>query len=116
MAKLKIERGTTYQRSGTYSLDGVLQSLIGATVRFTMKDAVYDDDTADADALLKKNVTNGDAEGNFVIALAPSDTATIEPGNYFYDIKVDVNSDGSIVYPLDDGTIVLEGSPTNRLS
>lgn len=114
MAKLKINRGTTYMRSGTYSKDGVPTSLVGSTIRFTAKDNEYDDSTDDSTAKILKNVTSGDDQGNFEIVINPTDTADLEPGTYYYDIKVK-NSDGT-VYKLDEGTIELDGSPTNRLS
>lgn len=116
MAKLKINRGTTYRRSILYKKDGVVTSLVGATVRFTMKGREFDSDEDDSDAILKKNVTDGTAEGTAVILLNPSDTATLTPKKYFYDIKVDEDSDGVTVFKIDEGTIELDGSPTNRLS
>jgi hypothetical protein len=116
MAKLAINRGTTYTRTVNYSVDGVPTTLVGATVRFTMKTTEYDSDTTDATAVVTKNVTSGTSGGVAVITLNPSDTATLTPGKYFYDIKVDLNSDGVTVYKLDEGTIKLDGSPTNRLS
>lgn len=116
MATLKVNRGTTYIRSGTFSLDGVATSLVGATVRFTMKSDEYDTSTDDSTALIRKNVTTGGADGSFSITLNPSDTATIAPGEYFYDIKVDRYSNGATVYKLDEGKIKLDGSATNRLS
>ena len=57
----------------------------------------------------------GDANGHAEIAIMPNDTATLEPGKYFYDIKVDEYSDAQSVYKLDEGTIKLDGSPTNRV-
>lgn len=114
MANLKINRGTTYTRSGTYSKNGVLQTLVGATVRFTMKSEKYDSDTDDSDAKILKNITDGTAQGAYVITIDPSDTATLEPGKYYYDIKVE-NADGTI-YELDEGTIKLDAGPTNRLN
>jgi hypothetical protein len=116
MAKLKVNRGTTYSRTVNYSVNGVATSLVGATVRFTMKTTEYDSDTADSTALVTKNITNGTSGGVATVTLNPSDTATIEPGTYYYDIKVDVNSNGAVIYKLDEGTIILDGSPTNRLS
>lgn len=116
MANLKINRGTTYTIAGTVKINGVLQDLTPATVRFTMKSAEYDENFTDADALLLKNITDGTAEGAYNIILNPSDTAEIVPGNYFYDIKVDLNSDGVDVYKLEEGKVKLDGSPTNRLS
>lgn len=116
MAKLTIERGTTYSRTVNYKLNGVATTLVSATIRFTMKATPFDTDTTDTSAAVKKNVTNGTAGGVAVITLAPNDTATLAPGKYYYDIKVDVNSDATTIYPLDNGTITLTGSPTNRLS
>jgi hypothetical protein len=81
-----------------------------------MKTTEYDSDTVDSTAVVTKNVTNGTSGGVAVITLNPSDTATRTPGKYFYDIKVDVASDGVTVYKIDEGTIKLDGSPTNRLS
>lgn len=118
MAKLEINRGTTYTKTGTYSKNGVLQDLTNATIRFTMKRTEADSDWDDSDALLQKDVTSFAAPltGAYEILLNPADTAQIAVGKYFYDVKVDVNSDGAEVYKLDEGTIKLDGSPTNRLS
>lgn len=114
MAKLNINRGTTYIRTGTYSVDGVLTSLVGSTIRFTVKTAEYSTDATDTDAVITKNVTDGTSEGAYEIEIEPADTATLTPGKYYYDIKVE-QADGKI-YKLDEGTIKLDGSPTNRLS
>lgn len=116
LANLKINRGTTYSRTLNYSVDGVARTLVGATVRFTMKSSEYDDSTTDSTAVVTKNVTTGTSGGVAIITLNPTDTATLAPGKYFYDIKVDVNSDGATVYKVDEGTIKLDGSPTNRLA
>ncbi len=114
MAKLKINRGTTYTLGLNYQKDGVAETLVGATVRFTMKDVEYDTSTTDATADLLKNVTTGTAGGSAVITIDPADTATMTPGKYYYDIKVE--EAGGEIYKVDEGTIVLDGSPTNRLT
>jgi len=116
MAKLKINRGTTYSRTVNYQENGVATSLVGSTVRFTMKADEWDTDTDDSTALVTKNITSGTSGGVATITLAPADTATITPGEYKYDIKVDKGSLGTTVYKIDEGTVVLDGSPTNRLS
>ena len=116
MAKLKINRGTTYSRTVNYQENGVATSLVGSTVRFTMKADEWDTSTTDSTALVTKNITNGTSGGVATITLTPADTATITPGEYKYDIKVDKGSLGTTVYKIDEGTIVLDGSPTNRLS
>lgn len=116
MARLKINRGTTYHLGYRHTVDGVPTSLVGATVRFTMKPAEWDASADDASAYITKDVIDGDDEGHATITVLPADTATIVPNEYFYDIKVDVNSDGLEVYKMDEGTVELDGSPTNRLS
>lgn len=115
MAQIKVDRGTRYTIGVDYQKNGVAQSLVGSTVRFTMKDKEYDSDANDTSAAVVKNITNGDANGHAEIAIMPNDTATLEPGKYFYDIKVDEYSDAQSVYKLDEGTIKLDGSPTNRV-
>lgn len=114
MAQLKISRGTTYSINYTFQRNGVAASLVGATVRFTVKSTEYSADANDTDAAIVKNITNGTADGSAVITINPTDTALLTPTKYFYDIKVKL-PDGE-VYKTDEGTIKLDGSPTNRLS
>lgn len=113
MATLKINRGTTYSIGVLYKRNGEPYSLVGATVRFTIKTTEFDDNMTDSDAVLLKNVTDGDAEGNATITIDPVDTAEVDPdAEYFYDIKVE-QANGEI-YKIDEGKIKLDGSPTNR--
>lgn len=114
MSQLKIDRGTTYTRTLTYKENGVATTLVGATVRFTVKSAEYDTDADDSDASIIKNVTDGTSGGVAVITIDPADTAELTPGKYFYDIKVE-KATGEI-YKVDEGSIKLDGSPTNRLA
>lgn len=111
---LKINRGTTYTIGLTCQRNGQPATLVGATVRFTVKTSEYDSSTTDATAVITKNITNGTAGGQATITLSPADTATLEPGKYFYDIKV--QEAGGSIYKCVEGTITLDGSPTNRLS
>lgn len=113
---LKIDRGTTYPITFTYQKNGVATSLVGATVRFTVKSNEYDTDDTDASAIVSKNITNGAADGTCTITINPADTQDVDPGTYYYDIKVDEQSNGTLVYKAVEGTIKLDGSPTNRLS
>lgn len=112
MATLKINRGTTYTIGVLYKRDGVATTLVGATVRFTMKTSEWDTSVNDSTADVLKNITTGDAGGNATIILAPADTATLTPDKYYYDIKVE-QANGEI-YKIDEGIVKLDGSPTNR--
>lgn len=114
MAQLKIARGTTYTINFAYLRNGEPETLVGATVRFTVKTSEYDSSTDDSTAVLTKNVNDGTSGGLATISIDPTDTATLDPGNYFYDIKVE-EADGDI-FKVDEGKIKLDGSPTNRLS
>ena len=114
MAKLKINRGTTFPITVNYQRNGVAASLVGATVRFTAKSSEYDTDSTDASAVITKNVTDGTAEGVAVVTIDPSDTATLAPGKYYYDLKVEEAA--GAIYKIEEGTIQLDGSPTNRLN
>lgn len=112
MASLSITRGTTYAIGIQYQKDGVNSTLVGATVRFTMKDEEWDTDTDDTVAEITKNITDGNADGEATITIDPADTADLTPQKYFYDIKVE--EAGGQIYKIDEGTIKLDGSPTNR--
>lgn len=112
MAQFKISRGTTYTIGIIYKRNGVATTLVDAVVRFTIKTVEWDDNVTDSDAILLKNITNGNAEGEATITIDPADLATTTPGKYYYDIKVE-QADGEI-YKIDEGTIKLDGSPTNR--
>lgn len=112
MANLKVNRGTTYTINYAYERNGIAASLGGATVRFTVKSEEYDTDTSDTTAAVAKDVTDGTVDGLATITIDPADTATLEPGTYFYDIKVETAT--GEIYKVDEGKIKLDGSPTNR--
>lgn len=112
MAQLRINRGTTYTIGIVYKKNGEPETLVGATVRFTVKTVEWDDDMTDASAVVQKNITNGNSSGEATITINPDDTDTLDPGKYYYDIKVE--EAGGEIYKIDEGTIKLDGSPTNR--
>ena len=89
MAQLKINRGTTYTIGIVYKRNGVAETLVGATVRFTVKTAEWDTNMTDTSAVIQKNITTGDALGEATITIDPADTASLTPDKYYYDIKND---------------------------
>lgn len=115
-SKLNVDRGTTYTINVVYQENGAAASIVGATIRFTVKSSEYDTDDTDTTAPLKKNVTSHTdaANGLSAITINPSDTQDIVPGKYFYDIKVQLAS--GVVHKIDEGKFILDGSPTNRLT
>jgi hypothetical protein len=112
MAQLKINRGTTYTIGIVYKKNGEATTLVDATVRFTVKTAEWDDNMTDSDAVVLKNITDGNSSGEATITIDPEDTAELTPDKYYYDIKVE--EAGGEIYKIDEGTIKLDGSPTNR--
>ena len=112
MAQLRINRGTTYTIGIVYKKNGEAETLVGATVRFTVKTVEWDDDMTDSSAVIQKNITDGNSDGEATIEIEPTDTDTLDPGKYYYDIKVEEAS--GEIYKIDEGTIKLDGSPTNR--
>lgn len=114
MANLKVNRGTTFTIGFQYQKNSENHTLVGATVRFTVKTDEYDASVNDASALVIKNVTTGDSSGYADIILEPTDTATIEPDKYYYDIKVE--EAGGAIYKVDEGRFTIDGSPTNRMT
>jgi len=120
-AAAKINRGTSYNFTWTYKKNSVIQDLTGATVYFTVKREESDLDATDASAIIKADVTSHSdpLNGTTVIALTPTQTAYvagttsfIEPGEYIYDIKV--KEVGGDIYKAAEGTVDIDGSPTNR--
>lgn len=117
-SKLTVNRGTTYSITVNYKVNGVATTLVGATLYFTVKAVEYDADLTDSAAVVQKTKTTyvgaGDnaAAGIAVITINPLDTQSVAPGVYNYDLKIK-NAAGAI-YKLDEGILILDGSPTNR--
>jgi hypothetical protein len=116
MGKFTVDRGTTFTIDVAYRDNGSPASLVGATVRFTVKSTEYDSSVDDSTAVITKDITShtNAPEGLSAVIIDPADTATLEPGKYHYDIKV--AESGGAVYKIDEGTLKLDGSPTNRLT
>lgn len=113
--KISIYRGTTYDFTYNHTdVNGDPVSLVGSTVYFTVKTNEYDDDLTDADALIKKTVTdhNDAAAGETSWTLNDEDTQ-IEPGTFYFDVVVE-DSEGLSDPPSLIGTFKVTGKPTNR--
>lgn len=111
-----IERGTTYPISGSYTDANGDTDITGATIFFTVKTTEYDADTTDSDALVKKTITSftDPTAGLYDFELTPTDTATIAPDRYYYDLKIKLAS--GKIFLLAEGRVRIGGSPTNRES
>lgn len=112
-----IDRGTTYAISGEYlDDDGEPVDITDADIFFTVKAEKYDDDADDSDAIILKNGTITDGpNGTYLISLTAADTY-VEPGKYYYSIKIDVNGDDSDVKVLASGSVRIVPNTTNRTS
>ena len=110
---LKVNKGTTYTITYNHLENGEPKSLVGATVRFTVKDVEWDLQGDDSTAVIQKDITThlDAAAGITTIELSPTDT-DITPDKYYYDIKVE-DASGEI-FKMVEGRLKLDGSPTNR--
>lgn len=118
MANLaNIDRGTTYAINGTYlDDDGAAVDITNSDIFFTVKSSKYDDDADDSEATISKDATITDGpSGEYTITLTPTDTY-VEPGNYYYSIKIDVDGDDSDVKLLASGKVKIVPNTTNRTS
>jgi hypothetical protein len=114
---ITIDRGQTYSGTITITQDGAAKDITGYTIFFTVKKNTNDlDDTDDDKALISKNITShtNAAGGISLLSLTTSDTS-INPGTYFYDIKLK-NSEGSWVKYSATDKFTVRGVTTNRLS
>lgn len=112
MGKITYDRGTTYTLTHIYQKNGV-NSSDGVTLFFTVKSVDNDTDATDSTAILQKNVSMSGATNT--ITILPTDIpVTQEEGKYFYDLKVKESE--TVTYKVDEGTFVLNASPTNRNS
>lgn len=111
-ASLKIDRGTTFTIGFQYKRNGVNSTLVGHTVRFTVKSEEFDQNVSDTDAIILKNVTTGNSSGYAEIVINPADTTLTTPDKYYYDIKVKTPT-GEIFKVVED-RFTIDGSPTNR--
>jgi hypothetical protein len=115
MATHNLDRGTTYTIGVAVKRNGSPQSLVGATVQFTMKPVESDQVSNDSSATVKKDVTShvNAAGGISSVSIAPVDTALSPPGVYFYSIHVVLDSGER--FKLEEGKVKLDGAPGNRL-
>ncbi len=111
MAKIKFYRGDTVNINLTFT--GV--DLTGATVYFTAKSEV-DNVSDDSSAVVKKSTTThtDPTNGKTTIKLDPSDTTTITPDNYLYDIQLKTSA-GDIT-TTEVGKLEVLGDITRRTS
>lgn len=116
--QITVQRGTTHSIGIVYKEDGVATDITGSTILFTVKNVEYDDDAADSTAIINKNVTThtDPTNGETAITILPTDTRSLDPGNYYYSIKIDKDSDDSTVYELSEGRLLIDGDPTNRVA
>lgn len=115
-SKITIDRGTTRTITGTITNGGAAVDITGATVFLTVKTAEFSSDTTDSDAIISKTITSFATPqlGLYTITINPVDTATIAKGTYYYDLKIKyVNG---TIYKLSEGRIIIDASPTNRMT
>jgi len=102
---LEIIRGDTTQYTITFKDSvGAPIDISGWTIFLTVKGSIFDSDDK---AVIKKDITITDGSGGqAVITLLPTDTATLPPLTYLYDIQVKTNTGEVYTVLLGDFTII----------
>jgi hypothetical protein len=111
---INIKRGETkHYIVSVYESDGETPvDLTGLDVLFTVKKTVYDLDTEDSIAFIRKEATQLEQIGKAEINLTEEDTF-IPAGSYYYDIKIRKEDGTWTKYKTADTFNVL-GQTTNR--
>lgn len=109
VANLVLTTTTTYNMTYTH-----VEDMTGGTVYFTVKTIQFDTDAADADAVIKKNVTSFTNDGLTASWKITSDDTFISPtAKYYYSIVYE-DSNGESAPPIFTGKVTFSGHPTNR--
>lgn len=107
MAKIEnVIRGDTHTINLTISSSGSRVDLTGYTVFFTVN--AEKNPASDTSAVIQKNITShtDPTEGQTTISLSSSDTASVTPGSYWYDIQLK-DGDGNITSFAKDRFLVV---------
>jgi hypothetical protein len=107
VSKIKnVIRGDTHTIDLTFRESGTAIDITGYTLFFTVN--ASNSPTTDSAAVIEKSVTSHLAPtlGQTRITLAPSDTDSITPGTYYYDIQVKDGSGNITSLPKDKFIIV----------
>lgn len=113
--RIEMPRGDTRTLSFTITENGSAKNITGATIYFTVRNKL-DDATSDSDAVLQKSQSSHSdaANGLSSITINPSDTNTLTPKSYVYDISL-IESGGAVT-SSDTGTFVLERDVTRTIA
>ena len=116
MTDLSIYRGDskTWNLSFTDS-DGQAINITGYTIFFTVKKKnSYTDDTVDTDAVIQKNVTvhTDPEQGQTQLVLQPSDTSSVIPAVYVYDMQL--KDDSGTILTFISGNFTITADVTRR--
>ena len=111
MSKITFYRGDTT----TINVSLTDTDLTGGAVFFTAKSEI-DDNATDSTAVVTKKVTShtDPTAGETTITLNASDTNTIDPGTYDYDIQIVFAS--GVVSTVQVGKLEVKGDITRRIT
>lgn len=87
----RVFRNRSITRAITvYDSNGAVLNITGKTLYFTVK-RVVDTDNTDALAVIKKTITShsNPTQGVTSVTILNTDTASLAPGRYFFDIQYD---------------------------
>lgn len=111
MTVLSVNRKNTQTYNLTITEDSVAKNINGYTVKFTVKKNTNDLDNDDIGAIISKTVEATSEVGIATVTLTSTDT-DINPGTYFYDIKLK-NPTGTWVKSSNVDKFIVNGVITN---
>jgi hypothetical protein len=112
MAELSVPRRNTKAYNITITENDEPKDINGLIIKLTVKKNTNDLDNDDVGALISKTVEATSEVGLATISLTTSDTS-INPGTYFYDIKIR-NSDGSWAKSSPADKFIIKSVVTNE--
>lgn len=118
MTDLTIYRGDSKTWNLTFTdAAGTAIDITGYTIFFTVKKKnSYTNDTVDTDAIVQKNITvhTNPTGGISQLTLQPSDTNTIVPAIYVYDMQL--KDSGGTILTFIKGLFTITADVTRRTS
>lgn len=102
-------QGATFSRTLTYKINDTPVNLSGYTARMQVREFHYSDDYI-LNLTSSSGITLGGAAGTIALLISASDTASLVPGNYVYDIEI--ISVGGTVTRLIEGKFIVSPEVT----
>lgn len=93
-----LTQGDTFSTAPAWKINGNYVNVTGYTAKMDLKIAPTSTSTIFELSTENGRITTGTTDGKFTLNITSTDSATIPPGNYVYDL--DITSPGGVVTTL----------------